>query len=88
MDSFADERDLKILENDKYTFFVLRRIIAGECRVLLTDHERLIICHTNNPFPIWIWTPDDAMKEEKEKADTWADGELHRCVTEDIDEKA
>ncbi len=29
MDSFVDERDFKILENDKYTFFVLRRIIVG-----------------------------------------------------------
>lgn len=68
MDSFADERDIKILEDDKYTFFVLRRIIGGKCELLLTDHERLIICFTNKPFPIWIWTPDDATKEEMEKA--------------------
>lgn len=68
MDSFVDERDLKILENDKYTFFVLRRIIGGKCELLLTDHERLIICFTNKPFPIWIWTADDATKEEMEKA--------------------
>ena len=140
MDNFADERDLKILEDDKYTFFVLRRIITGECKLLLTDHERMIICHSNDPFPVWIWTPDDVTKEEKEKAfelikengllterytfnlkydladyfirkasedvkvlsistnmfaydcpnpiepHTWADGELHRCVEEDIDE--
>ena len=140
MDNFSDERDLKILEDDKYTFFVLRRIITGECKLLLTDHKRLIICHSNNPFPVWIWTPDDVTKEEKEKAyelievngflterhtfnlkydladyfirrasedakalaistnmfaydcpnpiepHTRADGELHRCVAEDIDE--
>ena len=140
MDKFADERDFKLLEDDKYTFFVLRRIITEECNLLLTDHERLIICHTNDPFPVWIWTPDDVSVEEKEKAyrlikengllteghtfnikyeladyfikrasedakdlsistnmfaydcpnpiepDTEADGELHRCVEEDIDE--
>lgn len=68
MDSFVDERDFKILENDKYTFFVLRRIIGGKCELLLTDHERLIICFTNKPFPVWIWTSDDATKEEMEKA--------------------
>jgi len=28
MDNFVDERDFKILEDDKYTFFVLRRIIG------------------------------------------------------------
>lgn len=140
MDKFADERDFKLLEDDKYTFFVLRRIITEECNLLLTDHERLIICHTNDPFPVWIWTPDEVSIEEKEKAyrlikengllteghtfnikydladyfikrasedakalsistnmfaydcpnpiepDTEADGELHRCVEEDIDE--
>ena len=140
MDSFADERDYKILENDKYTFFVLGRIMDGKCELLLTDHERLIICFTSNPHPIWIWTPDDVTEEEKEKAyklirgngllteghtfnlkydladyfirkssedamtlsiktnmfaydcpnpvepHVRADGELHRCVAEDIDE--
>ena len=68
MDSFVDERDLKILEEDRYTFFVLRRIIRGKCQLLMTDHERLIICYTGKPFPIWIWTSDDASKEEMERA--------------------
>lgn len=68
MDSFVDERDFQILEDDKYTFFMLRRIIGGKCKLLLTDHERLIICYTSAPFPIWIWTPDDASREEMEKA--------------------
>ena len=140
MDCFADERDYKILENDKYTFFVLGRIMGGECDLLLTDHERLIICFTCKPYPVWIWTPDDVAKEEKEKAyelvrenglfteghtfnlkydladyfirrssedaptlsiktnmfaydcpnpvkpHVRTDGELHRCVAEDIDE--
>ncbi|MDE7432524.1 MAG: GNAT family N-acetyltransferase [Lachnospiraceae bacterium] len=68
MDNFVDERDFKILEDDKYTFFVLRHIMGGKCELLMTDHERLIICFTSKPFPIWIWTPDDASKEEMEKA--------------------
>ena len=68
MDSFVDERDYKILENDKYTFFVLSRVMSGECDLLLTDHERLMICFTCNPYPVWVWTPDDVTEEEKEKA--------------------
>lgn len=67
MDSFVDERDFKILEDDKYTFFVLRRIMGGKCELLLTDHERLIICFTGNPFPIWIWTSDDVSEAEMER---------------------
>ena len=140
MDNYADERDYKILEDDKYTFFMLRRIIAEECKLLLTDHKRLLICHSNDPFPVWIWTADDVTEEEKSKAYALikendllteghtfnmkydlsdyliqrasedaktlsistnmfaydcpnplephirADGELHRCVAEDIDD--
>lgn len=140
MDCFTDERDHKILETDKYTFFMLSRIMGGECKLLLTDHERLIICFTCYPYPVWIWTPDDMTKDEKEKAyelvkenglltegqtfnlkydladyfikrasedksvlsvkknmfaydcpspiepNVRADGELHRCTAEDIDE--
>ena len=67
MDNFVDERDYKLLENDKYTFFVLGRIMGGECDLLLTDHEKLIICFSSNPYPVWIWTPDGATEEEKER---------------------
>ena len=67
MDRFVDERDYKLLENDKYTFFVLQRIIGEKCELLLTDHERLIVCFTGNLFPVWIWTPDNASKTEMEK---------------------
>ncbi len=56
------------MEADKYTFFVLKRIMGGECKLLLTDHERLILCFTGQPYPVWIWTPDDASEEEMEKA--------------------
>lgn len=68
MDTYVDERDYKLLETDKYTFFVLKRIIGGESKLLLTDHERMIICFTGHPYPVWIWTADDASKEEMEKA--------------------
>lgn len=68
MDNFVDERDYKILENDKYTFFVLGRIMGGKCELLLTDHEKLIICFTCHPYPVWIWTPDKASEEDMERA--------------------
>ena len=68
MDNFADERDYKLLENDKYTFFVLRRIIDNPCELLLSDHEKLILCYSGNPYPVWIWTPDDSSAEEMDRA--------------------
>ena len=67
-DTYVDERDYKLLETDKYTFFVLKRIMGGACKLLLSDHERLILCFTGHPFPVWIWTADDASEEEMEQA--------------------
>ena len=40
MDNYVDERDYKLIENDKYTFFVLGKIMGGECilrRLVATD---------------------------------------------------
>lgn len=68
MDNHVDERDYNLLENDRYTFFVLRRIMGGECSLLLTDHDRLIICFTGEPHPVWIWTPEGASDEEYKNA--------------------
>lgn len=68
MDRQTDERDLRLLEKDKYTFAVLSRILKHPCKFIGTDHERLIICHSSNPYPVWIWTPDHPSPEEKERA--------------------
>lgn len=67
MDNFVDERDHGILDNDRYTFAVLNRIIEGKCQLLLTDHESLIICQTDGEhYPVWIWTPDNITDKEKD----------------------
>ena len=67
MDTYIDERDYRLLENDRYTFFVMKRVMGTECRLLLSDHEKMIICFTAEPYPIWIWTPDDLSNEDMEK---------------------
>ena len=68
MDTFVDERDFNLLSSDKYTFSVMSRIIKEECTLRLSDHERLIICFTGQPYPVWIWTPDNAPDDEMERA--------------------
>ena len=68
MDNYVDERDYKLLESDKYTFFVLSRIMGGKCDLLLTDHERLIVCFSCKPYPVWIWTADGATEDVMEQA--------------------
>lgn len=68
MDAFVDERDYKLLEQDKYTFFVVSRVLNYPCQLILTDHKRIIFCFSNSPFPLWIWTSDDASPAEMERA--------------------
>lgn len=68
MDTYVDERDYKLLDADKYTFFILKRIMGGDSELLFSDHETLILCFTGHPNPVWIWTPEDASEEELEKA--------------------
>ena len=68
MDNFIDERDFKILEADKCTFFMLTRIMNRNCELLLSDHSRMIICYSQSPFPVWLWTTDNATPEEMENA--------------------
>lgn len=68
MDAFVDERDYKLLEQDRYTFFVLRRVLGGSCQLVLSDHESLILCYTCEPYPVWIWTRDKAPLAVLERA--------------------
>lgn len=68
LDNAANERDFQLLSGDRYTFSVLSRVLQGPCNCVLTDHERLIFCHTVRPYPVWIWTPDNISDDEKERA--------------------
>lgn len=68
MDNFVTETDYKLLTNDKYTFFVLGRIIKGTVEILLTNHKNLIICFSEAPYPVWVWTPDNISDDDMEYA--------------------
>ena len=68
MDTFINEKDLELLNKDRYTFSVMKRIINDKCALLLSDHEKLIMCFTGQPYPVWIWTPDGASEDEYERA--------------------
>ena len=34
----------------------------------MTDHARLILCHSAAPFPVWVWLPKDAGGDELARA--------------------
>ncbi len=68
MDSFVNEKDFQLLAQDPYTFSVLDRILRGNCDLVRADHRSLIMCHSEKPYPIWMWTPDGCPDDVREKA--------------------
>ena len=66
MDKFVTEKDLELLSRDECTFYVLGKILRRQNTLVLTDHRDLILCYSEPPFPVWLWTSDgcsDAVKE-------------------------
>ncbi|MBO5287126.1 MAG: GNAT family N-acetyltransferase [Clostridia bacterium] len=62
--------DPEILKRDEFCFSVLARILQGECKLTITDHKRLIICFSCEPYPVWVWLAEDATDAELELAYT------------------
>ena len=65
---FVNEKDFALLGRDRYTFAVLARILKGECELIRSDHENLLVCHSESRYPVWIWTADGAADEVKKTA--------------------
>ena len=68
MDFFVNDKDFALLEQDRYTFAVLDRILRGSCEMVRSDHENVILCHSAARYPIWIWTPDSCAESVMECA--------------------
>ena len=64
----ADVRDVPLLEDELCTFSMLHRILSQACEKTVTDHARLILCHSAAPFPVWVWLPKDAGGDELARA--------------------
>lgn len=47
-----------LLGKDACTFAVLSRILKGTCAKTITDGVRTILCHSDKPYPVWIWTAE------------------------------
>lgn len=79
MDSYIHEslpQAAALLGEDRVLFSVLSAILKIPCERILTDHERLIICYSQSPFPVWIWMPEDAGEAEMARAWRLLSGEF------------
>ncbi|MBR0463629.1 MAG: GNAT family N-acetyltransferase [Clostridia bacterium] len=58
--------DKSLLMAERYTFSVLRRILDAPCDKIITDDHDFILCRSEKPFPVWVWTRDGALEETLE----------------------
>lgn len=58
--------DTTLFQEDRMTFLVLKDIVNSGSRLVITDHENFIICHSTAPYPVWIWTKEGITEEKKE----------------------
>lgn len=56
------------------------------CKLLLSDHERCIICFSTEPYPTWIWTAEDITQPIAPSE--MAEGEIYKCEEKDREELA
>lgn len=53
-----------VLKGEEITYAVLLMIMNNKSRRVFTDHKRIIICHSWEGMPVWIWTADDVTNDE------------------------
>jgi len=59
------EADVKLLQGEhEITFSVLITLLQRECTDIYTNHESVIVCYSNAPFPVWVWIKDAEKKED------------------------
>lgn len=47
-----------LMQTEDITYSVLMRILQGPCADIYTDHEKVVICHSGQPWPVWVWCRD------------------------------
>lgn len=62
------ERLKELLKDDRVTFSVLYSIIQRENQYLESDYENYIICYSEKPYPVWLWTKEDISDDSLNEA--------------------
>lgn len=57
----------ELLKGEEITYAVLLMIMNNKSRKVFTDHKRIIICHSWEGMPVWVWTASDATADELKK---------------------
>ena len=66
----------ELLKEEIITYSVLSKILQGQCAHIITDLETYIVCHSDWPYPVWIWC-----KDEEDRSSV---NEIGRCIREKL----
>lgn len=53
----------QLMREEAVTYSVLMKILQGDCRDIFTDHENVVVCYSNPPYPVWVWCRDPEEKQ-------------------------
>ena len=52
-----------LMEEESIPYSVLMKILQEPCQDIFTDHENVVVCYSNPPYPVWAWCRD--LEDEK-----------------------
>lgn len=53
-----------LLPVDTPLFAMLKRVLRTPCRYIVTNEKNYIVCHSEYPFPVWVWVSDEVPDAE------------------------
>ena len=65
-----------LMEDEAITYSVLIKILQGDCAHIFTDLENVVICHSGQPYPVWVWCRDVGSDANV--------AEIARCIQEEL----
>ena len=66
----------KALTENAITYTALISMLKETCAHIFTDHENVVVCHSRQPIPVWVWCRD-----AEREADV---AEIARCMKEEL----
>jgi len=57
----------EVLAGELCTFSVMHRVLNTPCEKIVRDGSRLLMVFSARPYPVWVYLPDDASREELER---------------------
>lgn len=65
-----------LMREEAITYSVLIKILQNDCAHIFTDLENVVICHSGEPYPVWVWCRDTGSDANV--------AEIARCIKEEL----